>query len=178
MRDFVYKESGMFFTERNRNFFETKVKMLLKDSRREDIFSYIKCLSDMKSGHQEKTRLLNAITINETSFFRDNTLVTALSKNVIPAIVERKAADGDKNINVWSAACSSGDEAYTAAILFCEHLQNSIGQWKVRVYATDINENALAICRNGVYNDYSLRNMSKAIKDGSSGFCVGTKGLK
>jgi len=121
-------------------------------------------LEDYRTGFTEWNRLINKVTITETSFFRDKYQITAIEKNVLPEIMKRREQNGNRQLRIWSAASSSGEEAYTMAILLAEQLKDNLGKWNVTIFATDINDNALAAVRAGVYSSYSLRNTPDDIK--------------
>jgi two-component system CheB/CheR fusion protein len=100
--------------------------------------------------HQgEFTELFNFILINVTSFFRDAAVWRFLAQTVIPRIVERKDPDG--SIRVWCAGAASGEEAYSVAMLLADHLGDEPFRRRVKIYATDIDEEAIAQARQGVY---------------------------
>ena len=99
--------------------------------------------------HQEEfTELFNSILINVTSFFRDAPVWEYLGESVIPAICDDR---GDAEIRVWCAGCASGEEAYSIAMLLAEHLGDEAFQDRVKIYATDVDDDAIATARHGVY---------------------------
>jgi two-component system CheB/CheR fusion protein len=98
----------------------------------------------------EFPQLFDAILINVTSFFRDAPVWDAIRSDVIPQIQRSRAGTGP--IRVWSAGCATGEEAYTAAIVFAEALGMQAFQERVKVYATDVDEDALTTARQGVYS--------------------------
>ena len=107
----------------------------------------------------EFTALLNTILINVTSFFRDSQAWDYLSAEVIPQIV---AAGGeDTAIRVWSAGCSSGEEAYSLAMSFAGALGADAFRRRVKIYATDIDEEALAQARQAHYPKKDLETVPK-----------------
>lgn len=163
LRDYIYKKSGIFFSERNRFQLETKIKIRFDATDCHSTIEYLKLLDDPKKNHNELNDLLNTITVNETSFFRDTFQISAIEKNIIPELIKKNDVLGFKQLRVWSAASSSGEEAYTIAILLAEYLKDSISRWNIKIYATDINDNVLKMCKEGVYNKNSLRNTSQAI---------------
>jgi len=102
--------------------------------------------------HKEEADLLfRDLLINVTSFFRDREHFEALNGEVIPHIVETCEEHGE--IRVWVAGCSTGEEAYSLAMLFAEEVERTKRASKVVVFATDIDEAALAKARTGVYSD-------------------------
>lgn len=98
---------------------------------------------------EEFQELFNTILINVTSFFRDPAAWHYLQTVVVPELVAKAGPDGD--IRIWSAGCSSGEEAYTLAILFAEQLGIEDCTKQVKIYGTDVDEEALREARAGVY---------------------------
>lgn len=164
LRDYIYKKAGIFFTEKNRFILEMRIEEILNETGYKNVTEYMRALEDYKTSFTEWNRLMNKVTITETSFFRDKYQITAIEKNVFPEIIKRREQSGSRQLRIWSAASSSGEEAYTMAILLAEQLKEAVGRWNIAIYATDINENALAAVRAGVYSSYSLRNTTDDIK--------------
>ena len=114
-------------------------------------------------GESEFMTLIDTLTINETTFFRNVPQMNLFSKIVIPEIVARRRTErAPKRLNVWSAACSTGQEAYTLAILAYEALRFTPA-WDVRVFATDISPTVLDVARRGVYPKSRLDTMPQEI---------------
>jgi two-component system, chemotaxis family, CheB/CheR fusion protein len=101
----------------------------------------------------EYAELFNTILINVTGFFRDQEAWDLLAEKVIPALLELK---GDSPIRVWSAGCASGEEPYTVAMLLCEALGESAFRERVKIYATDVDEHALAEARDARFTPKQL----------------------
>ena len=101
----------------------------------------------------ELARLLNRLTTNHTYFMREAAHFTHLSENVLPEIA-RMAKDRD--IRIWSAGCSTGQEAYTLYMLLDEYFATLPGKWDYSVLATDISLRALDIAREGRYDNEEL----------------------
>ncbi len=97
----------------------------------------------------EVKTLLQELLINVTSFFRDPEAFAVLSAEVLPRLLKGKAPG--EPCRVWVAGCASGEEAYSMAILLSEVLEESTTRLKVQVYATDLDEDAIATARAGVY---------------------------
>jgi chemotaxis protein methyltransferase CheR len=102
--------------------------------------------------HEERARMIDAITTNETRFFREPRQFEFLVQRVFP----RWHADAErglrpKRVNIWSAGCSSGEEPYTVAMLFAKHLPAEQG-WDARILATDISNRVLEKARKGIYS--------------------------
>jgi chemotaxis protein methyltransferase CheR len=123
-----------------------------------DVSSYVQSVLNV-TGDSEFMALIDHLTINETSFFRNVPQMNLFSKVIVPEIVAAKrTSGGPKQLNIWSAACSTGQEAYTLAILAYEALR-FIPAWDVKVYATDIAPTVLEIARKGVYPKARLEMM-------------------
>ena len=101
--------------------------------------------------HPEEFEILfNTILINVTAFFRDAGAWEFLAERVIPTILERKT--DDSSIRVWSAGCASGEETYTLAMILAEAMGPQKYNDRVKIYATDIDEEALARARQATYD--------------------------
>jgi len=106
--------------------------------------------ADYLEVHPDEFALLfNTILINVTAFFRDPQAWEYLQKAVIPRIVAVKTED--ESIRVWSAGCSSGEEAYSLAIALCEAIGVEAFRDRVKIYATDVDDEALERARHGTY---------------------------
>jgi two-component system CheB/CheR fusion protein len=122
------------------------------------------------SEYIEKVRsdpnILNALykdlLIGVTSFFRDKEAFKVLQEDIIPGIVERTAKDED--IRVWVCGCSTGEEAYSIAILFLESLEEQGKTNSLKVFATDLHEASLQIAANGVYDEDSMQGIPDPLR--------------
>ena len=112
----------------------------------EAIDDYVKYL---QKNLPEVQALFNDLLIGVTNFFRDPDAFAALEAQVIPRLFEGKPAGAA--VRVWSTGCSTGEEAYSIAILLQERLETLRMSYKVQVFATDIDARAIAVARAGVY---------------------------
>jgi two-component system, chemotaxis family, CheB/CheR fusion protein len=111
--------------------------------------------------HPEKYRqLIGAFLIKVTEFFRDPELFDYLKEEVLPGLVE-EAREGENQLRIWSAGCATGEEAYSLAILVSEVLGREAGLFNVRIFATDIDEDAVRFARRGVYPPSALKGLSE-----------------
>ena len=136
---------------------------------------YLKYIAEHK---QEADLLFRDLLINVTSFFRDPDHFETLRKQIIPEIVENCEEHGE--IRVWCAGCSTGEEAYSIAILFAEEVSRTKVECKVIVFGTDIDEAALMKARAGQYPDSIRENVSAELLDRyfvprNSGYEVGAR---
>ena len=112
----------------------------------------------LESDPDEQERLVDTILINVTAFFRDEEAWNFLSAHVVPDILA--AAGTTESIRVWSAGCASGEEAYSLAMVLADHLGIDAFKERVKIFATDIDEDALTAARRGVYSERQLEPVS------------------
>ncbi len=111
----------------------------------------------------EIRRLVEALTVNVSEFFRNPGTFRALTREVLPALVAQRRAEGGRSIRVWSAGCATGEEPYSLAITFCEHLGEALRDFLVAIYATDVDAPSLAAARAGRYRPPSLARLPRHI---------------
>ncbi|GLZ28800.1 chemotaxis protein CheR [Lentzea sp. NBRC 105346] len=101
--------------------------------------------------------LFNTILINVTGFFRDQEAWEVLRDEVVPALIAERGPDDP--LRVWSAGCASGEEAYSLAMALCEAMGPERFRQQVKIYATDVDDEALAQARHASYTDRELQNV-------------------
>lgn len=116
---------------------------------------YAEYLEYLEVHTEEFTALFNTILINVTSFFRDAEAWEYLRAEVLPSMLFAKAPDGV--IRVWSAGCASGEEAYTLAMILAEALGVEEFRQRVKIYATDVDEEGLTHARQATYDERQVR---------------------
>ncbi len=127
---------------------ESRLNPVARDNGFESLDALVVALQ--RPGSQKLTQtVIEAMTTNETSFFRDLHPFEALRQDILPELMVKHATD--RTINIWSNACSSGQEVYTIAMIIREHFPNLSG-WKVRLMATDLSTQILDKAREGVFN--------------------------
>src|SRR5688500_13027164 len=114
----------------------------------------------------ELRNLLNLVTVTETCFFRDASQFRLLREYIIPTLMAERTARGEpKKIRIWSAGCSTGEEAYSIAITLHEMGLFHDPDWIVEIIATDLNTRALETARRGVYSTRAVRNVEGMLLD-------------
>lgn len=109
-----------------------------------------------------RARVVDAMTTNETMFFRDESPFAALRNVVVPRLIKENEAT--KSFNIWSAACSTGQEPYSIAILLREHFPELLN-WNVRIIATDLSPTVLTQAMKGEYAHCDVqRGLSPALR--------------
>ncbi|WP_425614082.1 protein-glutamate O-methyltransferase CheR [Anatilimnocola sp. NA78] len=102
------------------------------------------------------TRIIDAITTNETLFFRDSSPFEALQHKALPELIDAKAKTAHpKRLRIWSAASSTGQEVYSIAMVLNELIPN-IATWDVNILGTDISDGALKQASSGIYSDFEI----------------------
>jgi len=136
------------------------------------LYSYYRLLTS-REGKSELALLLENLTVNETSFFRNRPQLDLLQKSVLEEILKKKQERRDWTLRVWSAGCSSGQEAYSVAILICDalayyYLRNPLPfdmpspkplippPWKLEILASDISYASLRAGQEGLYSEQQM----------------------
>lgn len=105
----------------------------------------------LQANPDETKALLGDMLIGVTNFFRDRDAFEALEREILPQLVKGRGAPDAREVRVWSAGCSTGEEAYSLAMLLNDQLQVEGGEGRMQVFATDIDHRAIAIGRAGCY---------------------------
>ena len=113
---------------------------------------------------EEYDRLANSFLIKVTDFFRDADLFNYLRDQILPGLIE-EARVGGRELRLWSAGCATGEEAYSLAILVSELLGRDQEQFTVRVFATDLDAEAVAFARRGVYPSSALSEVPPEMRE-------------
>jgi chemotaxis protein methyltransferase CheR len=117
---------------------------------------YLAWLAAAPDEDPELRRLAARLTIGETHFFRDGAAFEVLERHVLPSLITTRRAEGNLRLRLWSAACATGEEAYSLAIQL-DRLLGDRADWSVTILATDINAEALEVAQRGLYRDWSFR---------------------
>ncbi len=128
---------------------------LLPLARREGLASIAELVARMRSNplNELQQKVVEAMTTNETSFFRDVIPFEALRKNVLPDLIKKRTRQ--RSLNIWCGASSTGQEPYSIAMLLCEHFAN-YGDWNINIVATDLSKDVLERAREGRYNQIEV----------------------
>lgn len=135
---------------------EYLVESRLTSLMREEGYSTLSDLIDVVLAQSDpalKKKVLLALTTNETSFFRDLAPFELLRTSIIPELI--KARECTKSLTIWSAACSTGQEPYSLALLLKENFPELSG-WKVNILASDLNSNVVAKAKSGEYSSLEV----------------------
>jgi chemotaxis protein methyltransferase CheR len=167
----VYQECGMYFDERRTHFLEDRLSRRLKECRIDSFYNYYRLLlSDQ--GRGELSRLVEDLTVNETSFFRNQAQLELFHKHVLEELLRTKPEKKEFSLKIWSAGCSTGQEPYTIGMLVADalayyELRNAHhvvqmpkplipSPWKVEILASDISYSVLRTAQDAIYNDLHM----------------------
>jgi len=160
LRELIYNICGIFFTDSKKYLLEGRVQNRITALKLNSFQEYIDLIKSI-NGREELNNLFDAITINETYFFRAENQFEVFEKQLIPEII--KAKKTSKIVNIWSSACSSGEEPYTLAIIIKERLKHIYKDITFNIYATDISQQIIDQAKTGLYREYSIRNIPKEL---------------
>src|SRR3954452_12198450 len=180
LQTLVYEQCGMFFDDRRTHFLQDRLHRRLRACRLESFYSYYRLLTS-REGRTELAALLENLTVNETSFFRNQPQLELFQKTILEEILRRKQARRDWTLRFWSAGCSTGQEPYTAAMQICDalayyYLRNPLPfempspkplippPWKVEILASDISYSVLRTAQEGMYSETQMDQVDYAYR--------------
>jgi chemotaxis protein methyltransferase CheR len=172
LQTLVYQECGMYFDARRTHFLQDRLQRRLRECRMDSFYSYYRLLITPQ-GKQELACLLENLTVNETSFFRNKAQLNLFHKQILEEIIRNKQAAGNSQLRLWSAGCSTGQEPYTIAMLVADALAyqqlrrpHAVDAtwpkplvpppWNVEISASDINYSVLRAGQEGIYNEHQM----------------------
>jgi chemotaxis protein methyltransferase CheR len=148
----VEKRSGILFDQSRERFFSARVREHLQSKKMAHGADLLRVL---KASNVEYEALLEKLLTQETSFFRYPHVFDALEKKVLPELHVKKFWENPRTVRIWSAGCSTGEEAYSAAITLTESLDFAEA-WNIHILASDISRKALQHAERGVYSPRAL----------------------
>jgi len=172
LQTLVYQECGMYFDDRRSHFLKDRLQRRLKACHLDSFYHYYRLLTS-REGKQELSALLENLTVNETSFFRNKPQLELFQKTILEELLHHKQERRDWTLRIWSAGCSTGQEPYTAAILICDalayyYLRNPLPfdvpspkplippPWRLEVLASDMSYASLRVGQEGLYNENQM----------------------
>jgi chemotaxis protein methyltransferase CheR len=146
---------GVYLDESKGYLIEARLGELMKSSGC-DSYTQFALRAKREADPTIRNKIIDAITTNETLFFRDNSPFDALQNKVIPDTIESKVGTAfAKRLRIWSAACSTGQESYSIAILLSEMLPD-IASWDINILGTDISDDVVARASRGWYTAHEI----------------------
>jgi chemotaxis protein methyltransferase CheR len=151
----IYKKTGLHYEYNKKYFVQKRIEKraeLLDMGNLNEYFMLLKFADDSS----EFYRLINDLTVNETYFFRDFPQLRNFAEDVLPVFEREKGSR--KKIKIWCAACSTGEEPYTLAIILQEMLEEH-EKWEIQILASDINTEVLQSAKTGLYESRSVKDV-------------------
>ena len=151
LRQLVYDQSQNVLDPSRDYLFDTRLAKLLRTHSFAQLQDLVDSLRRVRNPSLER-QVAEAMTINETSFFRDVRPFELLRTELIPGLIEARRAS--RSLRIWSAACSTGQEAYSIGMLLLEHFPQQASPalgWKSRIEGTDISSEVVQRCQKGTY---------------------------
>ncbi|MCB9582766.1 MAG: protein-glutamate O-methyltransferase CheR [Polyangiaceae bacterium] len=151
VRKLVYDRSAIVLDESKEYLIKSRLESLALETGHESIDAL---LGETRRGTVGlESKVVEALTTNETSFFRDVAPFECLKKNLLPKVLEKRQTS--RSLTIWCAACSTGQEPYSISMLLHEHFPN-LTDWNVRIFGTDISDQVLERARSGRYRQLEV----------------------
>ena len=149
----VERKSGIYLTIDKSYLFEIRLRSVIKNAGMSSIEELVDHLRSKTYGPLHE-QVIDAMTTNETSFFRDNVPFEVLKNTVLPEVIKENMPT--RRIHIWCAACSAGQEPYSILMLIKEHFPQ-LESWNIELTATDISAEMLEKAKIGVYSDFEFK---------------------
>jgi chemotaxis protein methyltransferase CheR len=147
-RNLVCEESGIVLAETKKDYLENRLLKRMRATNLTTPYRYYRHL--MANRNAELPALLDILTINETSFFRNGPQFELFRNCILPDVIGRRAREGRRVLRIWSAGCSTGEEPYSIAMTALDAVPYP-ALWDVRIHASDLSLHCLEAARRGVY---------------------------
>ena len=155
MQELVYRHAGITIGDQKVAMLSNRLRKRLKPLGMDSFAEYCDLLKSCGPSDEEFSHFLSAVSTNETYFFRNEHLWDYVGTDLIKHLCRMKEGQSPKQANIWSAACSTGAEAYTLAIVLKSKLPK-FSEWNVQIIGTDISGKTLDVARQGIYQEYAV----------------------
>jgi chemotaxis protein methyltransferase CheR len=147
LRQLVLSESANLIDPSRNALFETRLTSIARGAGASTLEDFVSILRVDRTTQLHRA-VAEAMTINETSFFRDGRPFEVLRETILPRLIEKNSAQ--RTLRIWSAASSTGQEAYSVAMLICEHFPE-LTRWDVKIVGTDLSHQVVEYAHRGRY---------------------------
>jgi len=159
-KKFIFQESGINLSDEKRELLRTRLLKRLQSCGLESYSDYLRLVQE---DSKELVCMLDAISTNLTSFFREPKHFDFLNKTLLPDLLAKNKKDSVQKIRVWSSGASTGEEPYSLMMTILSHIDNP-AVWDIKLLGTDINTEVLAKARNATYALEKLKTVPSDIK--------------
>lgn len=151
LRDIVYQYSGITLSDQKIDLVRGRLMKRIRFHGLTSFTDYCKILKGRES-EDEMTAFIDAISTNKTDFFRENAHFEFLQQEVLPGLIDEKRGQSIRRMRAWCAACSTGEEPYTLALVLRRLGLSDTGNWDCKILATDISSKVLQLAVDGEYD--------------------------
>lgn len=151
--DLLKRESGLAITRDKLYLLESRLLPVAVQFKLQGLDGLAKKLREGRDAELQRA-VVEAMTTNETSFFRDNTPFQRMKEDILPHFMKTRATQ--KTLRIWSAACSSGQEPYSLAMMLKE-MGAQLAGWRIEIVATDLSHDILAQAKSGIYTQFEVQ---------------------
>lgn len=159
-KSLIYDATGINLSDSKKDMLISRLIKRLNELKFNDFTEYYHYLLSEEGREREFMHFINRITTNKTNFFREKYHFELLAQEILPKIYKEKEKAGQKRIRCWSAGCSTGEEAYSIAIVLNEFFKKHHG-WDIKILATDIDTECLKTALTGIYDANAIESVSK-----------------
>lgn len=179
-RELIHRKTGIWLRDGKQAMLAGRLSKRLRHHGMTDFATYAAYVGSVRDGGKELAEIINCVTTNKTSFFREKHHFDFLAQKLVPDLMAGAALGRARNIRIWSAACSTGEEPYSIAISLLDALKTGHGSssipptpgipppppggWQVEVVASDIDTVVLATAAQGIYDQSSLEDVPTAMQ--------------
>lgn len=156
--DLVYEHCGINLHAGKKELVRARLAKRLRQGNFRTFSEYMRHVLEDTTG-KEFSVLIDSLSTNLTSFFREGQHFEFLRNKFLPSLMERKRAKPDFRVRAWSAGCSSGEEPYSIAITLLDAVQGQ-GRWDIKILATDISTSVLEVAKTGIYDKQRVEPVS------------------
>lgn len=153
LKDFLFQNSGLVISPDKTYLLDSRLGPLINDLECNNLDELVQILKTGQDNNVKK-QVIEAMTTNETSFYRDRKPFDLFKDKVMPYLLEKNALS--KSIKIWCAACSSGQEPYSLVMLLDE-MAGRLAGWNVDIVATDLDEKIISQAQAGVYTQFEVQ---------------------
>ncbi len=164
LNDYLARYIGLSFKEARWSELERGIRKATPDFEFQEPEACIRWLLASPLNKTQVEILSRHLTVGETYFFRDASSFEVLDKAILPSLIAAAETGKSRSLRIWSAACSTGEEAYSIAMIL-DRKKNQLKDWDITILATDINGKALEQAQSGLYSEWSFRETPAWVKD-------------
>lgn len=163
IRNLVYDNFGINLGDHKKGLVVGRLRKVLIENGFANFGNYYDFVKSDSSG-KALTTLIDKISTNHTYFYREKQHFNFLSKSALPEITHKLEKEKNKNLRIWCAGCSSGEESYTLSMALLEYFGNKLQNWEARILATDISLEILNRAKEAIYPDSNVSNIPNSLK--------------